>query len=75
MASLGKKAIGHVYNISVRTLKNVLENQQMATPHCGFLPLVKELAVHLPHEVATATALECSQNDAHLHVPHVLQST
>lgn len=69
MASLGKKAIGHVYNISVTTLKNVLADGN------GFLPLVKQLAVHLPHEVTTATALECSQNYAHLNIPHVLQST
>ena len=39
------------------------------------LPLVYQFAVRLPHEVATATALECGEYNAHLYVSHVLKSS
>ena len=39
----------------------------------SYIPLVYQLAVELPHEVATAAGLECGEHNAHLHVSLVLE--
>lgn len=46
-----------------------------AVPSVYYIPLVHQLAVELPHQVASAARLEGGEHNAHLYVSLVLKSS